>query len=224
MRPGLFSFTVLFNVCLTCGRSHATVDRPTYVFTIPFHNFWARNCVVLFLLSDMMRPVNTKPMRMRAWQTRAEVLGHIELVDCEDQTWSDTTDGKWHPTFEEPEEGAKDNISDISYIATPGYSMPELGVRSETAQLSDGWTQTMPDGDHEVQVAFLIEEINCRKMAFDHMCSTLKKQKIVIDSDMHVMLAAFSAMNKRIKAIFDQVDSGKEYNEAIDTYFNVQVF
>jgi hypothetical protein len=171
-----------------------------------------------------MRPVTTKVKKMRAWQTRAEVLGHVERVDCEDQTWSDTTDGKWHPTFEEPEEGAKDNISDISYIATPGYSMPELGVRSETAQLSDGWTQTMPDGDHEVQVAFLIEEINCRKMAFDHMCSCLKKQKIVIDSDMHVMLAAFSAMNKRIKAIFDQVDSGEEYNEAIDNHFKVQVF
>jgi len=177
-----------------------------------------------FVFSDMMRQVNTKPMKMRAWQTRAQVLGHVELVDCEDQTWSDTTDGKWHPTFEEPEEGAKDNISDISYIATPGYSMSELGVRSETAQLSDGWTQTMPDGDHEVQVAFLIEEINCRKMAFDHMCSCLKKQKIVIDSDMHVMLAAFSAMNKRIKAIFDQVDSGKEYNESIDQHFNIQVF
>ncbi len=51
-----------------------------------------------------------------------------------------------------------------------------------------------------------------------------KKQKIVIDSDMHVMLAAFSAMNKRIKGIFDQVDSGKEYNESIDQHFNIQVF
>ena len=61
-------------------------------------------------------------------------------------------------------------------------------------------------------------------MAFEHMCSTLKKQKFVIDSDMHVMLAAFSAMNKKIKAIFDQVDSGKEYKEAIDHHFNVQVF
>jgi hypothetical protein len=60
-------------------------------------------------------------------------------------------------------------------------------------------------------------------MAFDHMCSCLKKQKIVIDSDMHVMLAAFSAMNKRIKAIFDQVDSGKEYNESIDRHFTAQV-
>ena len=171
-----------------------------------------------------MRQVTTKLKNMGAWQTRAEVLGHIERVECEEKTWSDTTDGKWHPDFEEPEEGAKDNISDISYIATPGYSMPELGVRSEKVELSDGWTQTMPDGDHEVQVEFLIEEIKCRKMALDHMCGALKKQKIVIDSDMHVMLSAFSAMNKRIKSMFDQVDSGKEYNEAIDHHFNVQVF
>ena len=67
-----------------------------------------------FVFSDMMRQVNTKPMKMRAWQTRAQVLGHVELVDCEDQTWSDTTDGKWHPNLEEPEEMAKDNISYIS--------------------------------------------------------------------------------------------------------------
>ncbi len=141
MRPGLFSFTVLFNVFLTCGRSHATFDRPTYVFTIPFHKFWARNCVASFFVTYTMRQVTavtTKVKKMRAWQTRAQVLGHVERVDCEDQTWSDTTDGKWHPDFEEPEEGAKDNISDISYIATPGYSMPELGVRSETVALSDG--------------------------------------------------------------------------------------
>ena len=101
--------------------------------------------------------------------------------------------------------------------------MPDLGDRPEDVRISDGWTQTMPDGDHAVQVQFLLQEIQARKLAFDHMCSCVKKQKIVIDSDMHVMLTAMSAMNKWIKAVFQQVDSGEEYNAAIDRQFTMQV-
>jgi hypothetical protein len=133
-------------------------------------------------------------------------------------------DGKWHPEWEEPEEGAKNNIADITYLNDDrAYSMPDLVDRAEDVRISDAWTQTMPDGDHAVQIDYLLEEIKARKIAFDHMCNAVKKQKIVIDSDMHVMVTAMSAMNKRIKAVFSQVDSGEEYNEAIDRAFTMQV-
>ncbi len=85
---------------------------------------------------------------MRAWQTRAKVVGHVQMLDCDDKCWSDTTDGKWHPEWEEPEEGAKNNIADISYLNDDrAYSMPDLGDRPEGVRISDGWTHTMPDGD-----------------------------------------------------------------------------
>ena len=131
-------------------------------------------------------------------------------------------DGKWHPEWEEPEEGAKNNIADISYLTDDrAYSMPDLGDRPEDVRISDGWTQTMPDGDHAVQVDFLLQEIQARKVAFDHMCNAVKKQKVVVDSDMHVMLMSMSAMNKRLKAVFKQVDDGEEYNAAIDRQFSM---
>ena len=216
-----FVVDIALRFYLTCGRS---VDRrSTSIFQTFISHFLAISCFV-FCATDIMRPVTTKSKKMRSWQRRAEVLGHVERVDCEEQNWSDTIDGKWHPDWEEPEEGAKDHISDISYIATSEYLMPELGERAEELQLSDAWTQTMPDGDHAVQVEYLIEEINCRKMAFDHMCGALRKQKVVIDSDMHVMLTALSAMNKRIKSVFDQVDAGEEYNEAIERQFSMEVY
>ena len=37
------------------------------------------------------------------------------------------------------------------------------------------------------------------------------------------MLTAMSAMNKRIKAVFQQVNSGEDYNAAIDRQFTMQV-
>ena len=81
-----------------------------------------------------------------------------------------------HPEWEEPEEGAKNNISDVFYLNDDrSYSMPDLGDRPEGVRISDGWTQTMPDGDHTVQVQFLLQEIQARKLAFDHMCSCVKK-------------------------------------------------
>ncbi len=70
----------------------------------------------IFLTLDMLRPLTTKLTKMRAWQTRANVVGHVQLLDCDDKCWSDTTDGKWHPEWEEPEEGAKNNIADLSYL------------------------------------------------------------------------------------------------------------
>ena len=69
------------------------------------------------------------------------------MVDCKEKCWTNTIDGKWHPEWEEPEEGDKDNIRDIFYLCDRSYSMPELGERSQVVPISDGWTQTMPDGD-----------------------------------------------------------------------------